>query len=126
MTHREFFDTLRALGPLRVISQSGPSVFEAICRLDAYGIQEGHLNAITDTYHWHVALDRFRHVRSHDEVHERSGRRVLFFTLREAPDAAPFLLVYLYRGKREEFGDARESIFAEVHQRLAAGMEVRS
>ena len=33
MTHGEFFDSLRMLGPLPVISQC---VFEAICRFDAY------------------------------------------------------------------------------------------
>lgn len=126
MTHREFFESLRVLGPLRVISQSGPSVFEAICRLDAYGIQDGHLNALTDAYHWHIDLARFRHVRSHDEVHTRSGRRVLYFALRETPEATPFLFVYLYRGKQEEFGETREALFAELHTQLAAGAEVRS
>ncbi len=60
MTHREFFDALRELSPLRVTSQTGPSVFEGICRVDAYGIQGGYLNAITDAYHWHVALARRR------------------------------------------------------------------
>lgn len=126
MTHQDFFDALRALGPLRIISQSGPSVFEAICRLDAYGIREGHLNAITDAFHWHVTLERFRHVRSHDEVHARSGRRVLFFALRESPEAAPFLLVYVHRGKGEDFGAARAARFTDLHTRLAAGADVAS
>ncbi len=126
MTHREFFDALRELGPLRVISVSGPSVFEAICRLDAYGIADGHLNAITDAYHWHVALERFRHLRSHDEVHARSGRRVLFFTLHEDAAAEPFLRIYLHRSRGEEFAPGREAAFGALHARLESGVAVAS
>jgi hypothetical protein len=120
VTHREFFDALKGLGPFRIISICGPSVFESICRFDAYGIADGHLNAITDAYHWHIALARFRHLRACDERHERSGRRVLYFELREEAGAAPFLLIYLYRGKDEEFAPAREAGFAALRERLAA------
>jgi hypothetical protein len=126
MTHREFFDALRDLGPLRVISPAGPSLFEAICDFDAYGIAEGHLNAITESYHWHIALDRFAHVRSHDEVHARSGRRVLYFALREAVASDPFLLIYLYRGKREDFDGSRLARFTLMHGTLGGGAEVSS
>ena len=59
MTHREFFDALRDLSPLRVISVVGPNVFESICRVDRYALADGYLNAITDAYHWHVELGRF-------------------------------------------------------------------
>jgi hypothetical protein len=124
MTHREFFDALRALSPLRVISLAGPSLFEAICRLERYAIRDGVLNAFSDQYHWHLDLSRFRHLRSHDEIHERSGRRVLYFTLREWADAEPFLLMYLFRGPREDFDAARETHFAALHARLAAGTEI--
>jgi hypothetical protein len=126
MTHREFFDSLRTLGPLRVISQSGPSVFEAICRVEAYGVDGRMLNAITDAYHWHMALDRFRHLTSHDEMHQRSGRRVLYFALREEAGARPFLLIYVHRAKGADFEPEREAAFASVHARLAGGAAVQS
>ncbi|HYG62992.1 MAG TPA: hypothetical protein VEL74_10455 [Thermoanaerobaculia bacterium] len=123
-TARRFFDALAALGPLRVISQSGPSTFEAICEVGAFGIAQGYVNAITASYHWHLKLDGFRHLRSRDEIHQRSGRRVLFFELRTEEDAAPFLLVYLHREKGEELAPGREGLFAELHQELAAGLPV--
>jgi hypothetical protein len=126
MTHREFFDALRALAPLRVISVSGPSVFEAICGFGPYGVADGHLNAITDAYHWHLDLSRFRILTSRDETHARSGRRVLFFELREAAGAEPFLLVYLHRAKGEDFAPAREERFAGLHARLGRGEEMHS
>ena len=50
-SHRRLFELLRSLSPLRVISISGPSVFEAICDFGPFGIAGGHLNAITDAYH---------------------------------------------------------------------------
>lgn len=124
MTHREFFDALRDLAPLRVISTCGPSVFEAICGFGAYGVADGHLNAITEAYHWHIDLGRFRVLTSRDETHARSGRRVLFFELREAPAAEPFLLVYLHRPQGEEFAPDREARFAGLHARLTAGEEM--
>ena len=80
-----FFEALRELGPVRVISRSGPSIFESICSLDGFGVAEGHLTAITPAYHWHVDLARFRHLKSCDAMHERSGRRVLFFELNGQP-----------------------------------------
>jgi hypothetical protein len=120
-THRRFFDALRTMGRLRVISRSGPSTFEALCRFGPYGFGHGHMNAITDAYHWHLALDPFRHLRSCDTVHERSGRRVLFFELRESADVAPFLFIYLHREKDEEFDPERERLFAELHAELGAG-----
>ena len=51
---------------------------------------------------------------------------MLYFALREAPDVPPFLLVYLYRGPREDVDAAREATFASLHTRLAGGEEVRS
>jgi hypothetical protein len=126
VTHREVFDAFEALGPLRIISIAGPSVFESIGRLQRWGFADGHMNAFTDAYHWHLELARFRHVRSRDEVHERSGRRVLYFELREEAEAAPFLRVYLHREKDEAFDAAREHAFGVLHARLDAGASLSS
>jgi hypothetical protein len=123
-THRRFFELLAALGPLRVISISGPSVFEALCRFGRHGFAEGHMNAITPEYHWHVDLARFRFARSRDDVHARSGRRVLFLELAEAPDARPFLSVYMHRAKDAEFEHVCEKAFLDAHAELAAGCEI--
>jgi hypothetical protein len=121
---RGFFQALRELGPLRVISRSGASTFEAICELGPFGVAGGYLNAITPAYHWHVELARFRHLRACDQVHERSGRRVLFFELRERPDFAPFLWIYLHRERGEEFAAEREARFAALHRELSSGVEL--
>jgi hypothetical protein len=123
-THRRFFDLLTGLGRLRVISISGPSVFEALCDLPAYQIAGGHLNAITPAYHWHLGLAAFRYLRSRDEVHARSGRRVLFFELREREGEAPFLRIYVHREKDREFEPAREKRFLEAHADLAEGIQL--
>lgn len=123
-TARRLFEALRELSPLRVISPAGPSLFEAICAVGPFGIADGHLNAMTPEYHWHLRLDRFRHLTSKDEVHARSGRRVLFFELREEQGGEPFLWIYLHRGKGEEIGARREERFAELHRELAAGKAV--
>lgn len=123
-TARRLFEALRELGPLRVISPAGPSLFEAICTLGAFGIADGWLNAITPEYHWHLRLDGFRHLTSKDEVHARSGRRVLFFELRETAEGEPFLWIYLHRGKGEELGGSREVIFGALHRELAGGRPV--
>ncbi len=120
-TARRFFTELAPLSPLRIITQSGPSTFEAICSLGPWGVSQGYLNAITDAYHWHLDLSRFRHLRSADQTHARSGRRVLFFELRETEGAEPFLLIYLYRAPKEEFGDERQERFLALHAELAAG-----
>lgn len=120
-THRRFFTELGPLSPLRVISQCGASTFEAICRFGAFGFADGHMNAITPEYHWHVSLARFRHVTSVDRTHARSGRRVLFFELREQEGAAPFLMIFLYRDRGEEFDATREQRFAALHAELAQG-----
>lgn len=121
---RGLFEAFRRLGPLRVISVNGPSVFEAILELGAFGVADGWLNAITPDYHWHVDLGRVRHLTTHDTIHARSGRRVLFFELREEAGAEPFLLVYLHRGKSDDFETAREEGFAELHERFAEGAEL--
>jgi hypothetical protein len=125
MTHRELFDAVRDLSPLRVVSVVGPSVFESICRLDRYVLADGYLNVITDAYHWHVELGRLRHLRARDQVHERSGRRVLFVELREAADdETPFLTIYVHRAKGAEFEPGREARFAALLERAAQGCEV--
>ncbi len=120
-THRRFFDSLRHLGRLRVISRSGPSTFEALCELGPHGFAHGYMNAICNAYHWHLELAPFRHLQTKDTVHARSGRRVLFFELRESPDAAPFLFIYLHREHGEEFDPEREALFATLHAELAEG-----
>jgi hypothetical protein len=121
-TQRRFFTELGPLSPLRVISQCGASTFEAICRFGAFGFADGHMNAITPEYHWHVALSRFGHLTSVDRTHARSGRRVLFFELREGADATPFLSIYLYRDRGAEFDAERERRFAALHAELAQGV----
>lgn len=123
-TARRLFEALRELSPLRVISPAGPSLFEAICAVGPFGIADGHLNAITPEYHWHLRLDGFRHLTTKDEVHARSGRRVLFFELRQEPGVEPFLWIYLHRGQGEEIGERREERFAELHRELAGGRTV--
>jgi hypothetical protein len=123
-TARRFFSLLGTLGRLRVISQSGPSTFEALCNVGPFEIAHGFVNAITPDYHWHLAVKRFLHVRSHDDVHARSGRRVLYFTLREDADNDPFLRIYLHREKGEEFDAAREARFREAHGALREGVPI--
>src|SRR5262245_36859439 len=120
-THARFFRALGPLSPLRVISQCGASTFEAICSFGAFGFADGHMNAITPEYHWHIALARFGHLTSVDRVHARSGRRVLLFELRERAGVAPFLSIFVYRERGEEFDAAREARFAALHAELAEG-----
>ena len=120
-THDRFFRALGPLSPLRVISACGASTFEAICRFGAFDFAAGHMNAITPEYHWHIALARFGHVQSVDRTHARSGRRVLLLELREHAGAAPFLSIFLYRERDEEFDAAREERFRALHAELAEG-----
>lgn len=121
-TTLRLFQELRQFGPLRVISVSGPSVFEAICTVGPFGVAEGHLNAITDAYHWHLDLRGTARARSNDSVHARSGRRVLFFELFEDESATPFVSIYLHRAKGEEFAPERLDRFERLHGELGAGV----
>jgi hypothetical protein len=121
-----FFGELRELSPLRVITIAGPSVFESICSVGPFGVSEGHLNAITDAYHWHLDVRRTARLRSHDSVHARSGRRVLFFELLEQGQDKPFVSIYLHRAKNEEFGDQRLARFDRLHRELQLGLELES
>ena len=109
-----------------MISICGPSVFESLCTAGPYEIADGSLNMVTDAFHWHVALSRFRHLQSHDSVHGRSGRNVLFFELRERADAAPFLRIYVYRAPGAEFDPEVARAFANAHAELAKGIELAS
>jgi hypothetical protein len=118
---QRFFALLGELGRLRIISISGPSTFESICEVGSAGFGGGFMNAITEQYHWHLELRRFGHLRSRDDTHARSGRRVLFFELRESAESPPFLRIYLHREKGEEFDPQRERRFAEVHEQLRDG-----
>lgn len=125
MNGRELFEKFAELGPLRVISQCGPSTFEAICEVKRFGVSGGMLNAITPQYHWHIDLAELRHVRTQDEVHARSGRQVLFFELRTSADAAvPFLYIYLHREKNMPFEADRQRLFEELHAELRNGVEL--
>jgi hypothetical protein len=105
-----------------VISSCGPSTFEALCGLHSWSIERGFMNAITPEYHWHLAVARLRHLKTGDEVHARSGRRVLFFELRESESAEPFLRIYVHREKGAEFGEERERRFAAAHGELRSGV----
>ena len=120
-TLAELFSELRALGPLRVISQCGPSTFEAICSVGPFGVSGGFLNAITEAYHWHVRVDGVGHVSTRDEIHARSGRRVLFFELRETGESRPFMRIYLYREPEVEFEPDRVERFAALHTDFESG-----
>ena len=123
-TLARLFRELASLGPLRVISVTPGSTFEAICEVGSFGIAHGHLNAITEAYHWHLDLQRLRYLRSVSEVHARSGREVLYFELKESAEAQASLWIYLYRRPKEGFGDLREARFAVLHVELMAGVEL--
>jgi hypothetical protein len=120
-TAQRFFGALPALSPLRVISQCGPSTFEAICEFGPHALASGFLNAIQPTYHWHVRVAGLHRIQSHDETHARSSRRVLYFSLFDGPGAAPFLRIYLHRERGMEFEPAREKAFLALHGELARG-----
>ena len=118
-----FFDLLQTFSRMRVILKTGPSVFEALCAPGAYSIQGHFLNVITPEYHWHLDVSRFGFLQSFDEIHARSGRRVLFFSLSEKKgDDRPFLQIYLYRGPGEEFDPQIESGFMRAHEELQSGV----
>lgn len=123
-TARDLFDLLAELGPLRIISQSGPSTFESICEVKTFGISHGMLNAFTPQYHWHIDLTALRHVQTHDEIHPRTGRRVLYFELRTSADTAPFLSIYLHREVSMPFDYYRLRLFCEMHTELRNGVTV--
>lgn len=123
-TAARFFDLLQQLGRLRVISICGPSVFESLCQAGSYEIIDGSLNMVTGEFHWHVALERFRHLKSHEGLHARSGRKVLFFELRERADQTPFLRIYVYRAPGVEFEPRIEATFRSAHAELELGVEV--
>lgn len=114
------FHELRALSPLRVISVAGPSTFEAILQLGPFGVAEGWLNVMTPEYHWHLDVEHCSGFRTRDAVHERSGRRVLFFEL--LADGEPFLAIYLHREKGAELEPDRLARFLALHIEAEAGV----
>ena len=87
-----------------------------------FSLEGGFLNIVTPAYHWHLASDRIRVLRSHDTTHARSGRRVLFFELREQSEAAPFLRIYLHREKGVDFAPEILARFLEAHAALGEGL----
>jgi hypothetical protein len=119
-----FFSLLPTLGRLRIVSICGPSVFESLCEAGPFTIEHGSLNMMCDAYHWHVAIDRFRYLQSHDAMHGRSGRTVLYFELRERVDAVPFLRIYLHRAPGVGFDPELVARFAAIHAELANGVEL--
>ena len=123
---RRFFELIQKLGRLRVINVCGPSVFEAICEAGAFDVQGGSINMITPDFHWHFAHARLGFLQSFDTIHQRSGRRVLFFTLHEQRDDAPFLRIYVYRPHGEEFDPAVVDVFQAAHAELEAGVDVQA
>lgn len=124
-TADRFFALLADLSPHRVISVCGASTFEAIIAFGPHGFASGHMNAITPAYHWHFRLDGIGHVRSQDTIHARSGRRVLFFALREhASDERPYLHIYLHRERETDFEPTRLDRFAAAHTELAGGVAI--
>jgi len=122
---QRYLDLLQQLGRLRVISVSGPSVFEALCHAGPYEERGGSLNMITEEFHWHLDRKRFGWLQSHDETHARSKRRVLYFGLYERPEASPFLRVYVYRPAHEEFDPTVEAAFLTAHAELRNGQPVK-
>ena len=123
-TAPDVFGLLRRLSPLRVISECGPSVFEAIVDFDRHGFAHGHMNAMTPTYHWHLALDGLGWIRTRDEIHERSGRRVLYLEFARSSKTPRFLSVYVHRDKGEDFDDARLGVFEAAHDDLRDGRPI--
>ena len=120
----DFFRDLRAFPRIRVVLRTGPSVFEAICVPSDFGFQAGYLNAMTPEYHWHIDASRFGFVRSWDEVHARSDRRVLFFSLHEHQEAEAFLRIYIYRPPRQPFGEEIEDAFMRMHRAFEMGQKL--
>ncbi|MGH0033467.1 MAG: hypothetical protein ACQGVK_00420 [Myxococcota bacterium] len=121
---QRLFDLISAVSPLRIISRCGPSTFEAIASLERFSIARGWLNAMQPDFHWHLDLGGLGWVRSRDQIHSRSGRRVMFLELAASAEQAPFLLVYLYRPKGAEFTPEQEARFAEAHADLANGLRL--
>ena len=119
-----FFDLLQTFPRVRVILMTGPSVFEALCTPGAYSIQGRFLNAITPEYHWHLDTSRFGFLKSSDQIHARSGRRVLFFSLHETESDEAFLQIYLYREPGAEFDPKVESSFLLAHEELSEGVRL--
>ena len=124
-TAQRFLDLLGNLGRLRVISVCGPSVFEALCSAGPYQDSGGSLNMFTDEFHWHLDTKRFSWLRSHDETHLRSKRRVLYFSLYERNNGIqPFLKIYVDRPAGAEFESNVETAFMTAHAELTSGQDV--
>jgi len=117
---RAFFAEVGRLSPLRVISQCGPSTFEALCTFEGFEPHGDYLNAMTPDYHWHLHVGKPIHVTSRDEVHTRSGRRVLYFVLKDA-DGKGFLRIYVHREKGAEYEPARVDGFRALHEQVGDG-----
>jgi hypothetical protein len=63
-------------------------------------------------------------LRTQDTTHGRSGRRVLFFELREREASPPFALIYVHREKGEEFAPECEQRFLAAHAELGGGRDL--
>lgn len=123
-TLARLFRELAELGDLRVIVSTPGSVFECICRIRGFGIASGWLNAITEGYHWHLDLGALRFARTRDEIHERSGRQVLFLELGTAAGAARSVAIYLHRPFGESWSPGRLERFGRLREAFDDGREL--
>ncbi|HEV7670810.1 MAG TPA: hypothetical protein VGS22_20000 [Thermoanaerobaculia bacterium] len=123
-TLARLFGELVDLGDLRVIVTTPGSVFECICRIRGFGIAGGWLNAMTEGYHWHIDLGAIRFARTRDEIHERSGRQVLYLELGTAPEAVPSFAIYLHRPSGEPWSSERFERFGGLREVFDGGREL--
>jgi len=127
LTAERFFQRLSGLGPFRIIHQSGPSTFEAIAPIARAQVAGPFLNIICDEYHWHLKLVDLRWVESFDQIHARSGRRVLGFSLADGTPrsgGASFTRLYVHRAKDAEFDARVLAAFRELHAVFEWGAEL--
>ena len=123
-TAERFFNLLQRLGPLRIVTAAGPSVFDARCEVGPRDFTDGALNIVTPDYHWNLALDRFRHLRSVVRTHPRSGNRTAFFELRDDDTAEPFLRIYLSAEAADQPASPAAHSFEAAHAALQRGADV--
>jgi len=123
-TAERFFNLLQRLGPLRIVTAAGPSVFDARCEVGPRAFSDGALNIVTPDYHWNLALDRFRHLRSVVRTHPRSGRQTAFFELRDDWSAEPFVRIYLSAEAADRASSTAARSFHAAHEVLRGGADV--
>lgn len=115
----DLIEALPPLGPFRLISHSGPAVVESIVALVPMSLADGTWTSQSSAHQWHVDASRPCFARTHDTMHARSGRRVLFVTLHERADCPRFARLHLPRETHQPFESAREREFARLHADVA-------